>query len=286
MTGALNGTGREIRIDQLADNPAPNHLDVHEIVVDWRAVDPVMVAAGYDGLAVDILPMVSAVSKNNVALVLPGSAIKGALRSVAERIMRTLLGLDVPEGFLDQVKVPLVNELFGEALTAEGAGRAGAVTVDTCYSKATIKRKTWESITMARTDEDLRKRLDATGLDIDQAYHVKIDRWTGGAFETALYSALEPRVEWEPIRIVFDRERLYQDLREPATVLLALTLGELADGRVPLGFGVNRGYGGVEVKQISGAPWEFPTWWKDLTRLDAAWHGYLAGLRTPVGIKE
>ena len=255
---ALEQGGDKVKLEDLPEVPEPGKLDIHAIDIAWKAVDPVMVAAGYDGITVDILPLVSAVSDHQVALVLPGSAIKGALRSAAERIMRTLLDIDLTESdkFLDQVKVPLVDELFGEALTADGAGRAGAVTVDTCYSQDRIDRDLWESITLATDDAKLRCLLDCTGLDIDQAYHVKIDRWTGGAFDGALYSALEPRVAWEPIRLVYDRERLDPDLQGPATVLLALTLEELKEGRIPLGFGVNRGYGGVAVREVKGAPWE------------------------------
>lgn len=274
----LEQGGDKVRLEDLPEDPAPTDPGISHIEVTWEAVDPVMVAAGFDGLAVDILPLVSAVSDDEVALVLPGSAIKGALRSAAERLMRTLLDKDLTgsERFLDQVKVPLVNELFGEALTADGAGRVGAVTVDTCYSVDRIPRCTWEAITLARDDAKLRRHLDATGLDIDHAYHVKVDRWTGGAFETALFSALEPRVAWEPIRMIFDRERLEACLRDPAAVLLDLTLRELREGRVPLGFGVNRGYGTVGISEISGAPWD-----SDLASMADDWGEYLKGLRRP-----
>lgn len=49
-----------------------------------------MVKAEGEGIAVDILPLISGFD-GGITFVLPGSSIKGALRTQAERIIRTVL---------------------------------------------------------------------------------------------------------------------------------------------------------------------------------------------------
>jgi CRISPR/Cas system CSM-associated protein Csm3 (group 7 of RAMP superfamily) len=254
---ALAGSGRKVEVGELvgaATQDRPRSTAEHLIEIAWSPADPVMVAAGLDGLAVDFLPLVSATSACEIALVLPGSSIKGSLRTAGERIARTLLKRTAPPAILDQVKVPLVEDLFGSASDAEGAGRMGAVAVEPCYSEDRICRSTWDDVILAKDDGSLRTALNGTQLDIDQAYHVTIDRWTGGAFPHALFSALEPRVDWEKIRLWIDLDRVPEARREAATILLALTLRDLAEGFVPLGFATNRGYGTVKVEALSGLP--------------------------------
>jgi hypothetical protein len=92
------------------------------VTIHWKPVGPLMVKAGFDGVAADMLPLVSGID-GGVSLVLPGSAIKGAIRSQAERMVRTVLHdsqpawlreQDAKKKFLDAVKVGLINELFGK----------------------------------------------------------------------------------------------------------------------------------------------------------------------------
>ncbi|MCI0724052.1 MAG: RAMP superfamily CRISPR-associated protein [Acidobacteria bacterium] len=92
-----------------------------EIGIKWEPVGPVMVKAEAAGTAVDMLPLVGRTSdKDEYALVLPGSGIKGALRTQAERIVRTVLGMEAPKEFLEQVNVPLIEYLFGAARPEKG----------------------------------------------------------------------------------------------------------------------------------------------------------------------
>jgi len=88
-----------------------------------------------------------------------------------------------------------------------------------------------------------------------QAFHVAVDRWTGGASDGALYSVLEPYgVKWEPIRLRLDPHRIPEALRDPATALLLLVLDSFACGRIPLGFGTNRGLGALAASKWEVGP--------------------------------
>ncbi len=223
-------------------------------------------------------------------MVLTGSGLKGALRAHAERIVRTVLsnpmdaewsGLKDRERHLNQVDVPLIRHLFGSAKRGKNkvtrpAGR-GALTVENCYATAArLCPEGWEALAQAKSDEatsagglsSLYKQLDEQRLLADsgnsrrpyfeQAFHVAVDRWTGGAAEGLLFNALEPfNVSWEPIRLTVDLNRLTDrpadKLRnpDPALALLLLLIRDLASERIPLGFGSNRGYGSIAVREIS-----------------------------------
>ena len=58
------------------------------------------------------------------------------------------------------------------------------------------------------------------------AMHVAIDRWTGGAADSFLYSVLEPvAVDWPEIELCVDLDRLApKENRDAALALLLLTL--------------------------------------------------------------
>jgi CRISPR/Cas system CSM-associated protein Csm3 (group 7 of RAMP superfamily) len=232
------------------------------ITVEWEPVGPLMVKSGHEGIAVDVLPLVGALP-GGLALVLPGSSVKGALRSRAECIVRTLLGLDLPPGkdprkrFLRALEVPLVDELFGLRGTGEpnpeGDGPLaglGALGVDDCYATA-IPGERWEEVERATAEGPLRQALDGAGLrHWQQAFHVAVDRWTGGAAESFLYSVLEPDAGWEPLVLTVDLDRLPGPLQQPALALLLLVLRDLGRGRLPLGFATHRGMGAVRVKAV------------------------------------
>ncbi|ONH32370.1 MULTISPECIES: RAMP superfamily CRISPR-associated protein [Protofrankia] len=240
--------------------------DLLRVTIAWRPTSPVMVRSAVDGLSIDALPLVSGVGGDEVALVLPGSSIKGALRSHAERIERTARArdaahpLNVPAGprrsarFREQLDdLAAVNALFGSAGTAAsgteygygggngngndgGDGRAaraprgvGALGADDCYSKPAIPADLWRALNgahvtglsepsdsgptrswdkaRAQVPPEVRKRLRKLGMD--QADHVAIDRWTGGAADKRLYSTLEPHhVAWQDLRLTVDLRRL------------------------------------------------------------------------------
>jgi CRISPR/Cas system CSM-associated protein Csm3 (group 7 of RAMP superfamily) len=227
------------------------------ITIHWQPVGPLMVKAEQAGIAVDMLPLVSAVG-DQLAFVLPGSSLKGTLRSQAERIVRTLLSQKIPSQadskpqFLDQLDVHLVRELFGSAAkTNPSQGRMGALFVEDCYANHTMPSAAWNAIESAANQAELQTGLNQAGLkDTQQAFHVAIDRWTGGAADGCLYSTLEPMgINWQPIKLKLDLSRL-KDLQSESIMLILLLLRDFIQGRVPLGYATNRGMGAIKVNNV------------------------------------
>jgi CRISPR/Cas system CSM-associated protein Csm3 (group 7 of RAMP superfamily) len=244
-----------------------------------------MTKSAEDGDAVDMLPFVSAVSSADVGLALPGSGLKGAIRARAERIVRTVLGTrstwsaDDRKRHREQIDEPSVRELFGlPRPPRRGGGGApqrregrGAVSVDTCYSDDLLKASAWNAIATARADTEARSRSgrsplykavnDAGWLDpnkdsprrFEQAFHVAIDRWLGSAADGFLFSVLEPwDLKWGKIRLQVDLTRLKKlGCRDEALALLLLVLRDLSTGRLPVGYGANRGFGSITVTSIA-----------------------------------
>lgn len=183
----------------------------------------------------------------NDPLVLPGSSVRGALRSRASRIARTVLAArdmlgdqhDWSEtGVHDQLAHDpvLVRDLFGST-----EHRGALAVLDTLAAGP----GSWRKVT-----------------------HNAGDRWTGGAAEGALYSEEVHDVGWNSIELELDPGMLPRgaDLyrRRAAWCLLGLTLAELAAGTLPLGSRGTRGLGQVRVTRIRveggpeiiGEPWD------------------------------
>ncbi|MEN9226899.1 MAG: hypothetical protein Q6M54_15650, partial [Thermostichus sp. DRC_bins_24] len=108
-----------------------------------------------------------------------------------------------------------------------------------------------QTITTAEKSEDLQLALNNANLNhTQQAFHVAIDRWTGGAADGFLYSTLEPiGIDWDPIYLRLDLDRAGKN---PLSVvaLVFLLLRDMAHGRIPIGFGVNRGLGAIQINQV------------------------------------
>ncbi|WP_315298984.1 RAMP superfamily CRISPR-associated protein [uncultured Actinomyces sp.] len=179
-------------------------------------------------------------------LLIPGTSIRGALRSRASRIARTVLAArdelsaltshDLHEQIAAEPN--LVRYMFGSTKYR------GAVTVHDCLS---TKRG---------------KRIEVT--------HNAIDRWTGGVIDGGLFTeAVYLGTHWEPITIDIDLRQLlnnieaekgpedreqskptHADYAHAAYVLLGLALAELSAGTLPLGSRSTRGLGQVVVSSI------------------------------------
>lgn len=241
-----------------------------KIEIEWQPTLPLMNKAGYEGIGVDMLPVTSGFGDEKLALVLAGSSIKGAFRSHAERIMRTLLNCRTEEKFNDQIdEIPIVENLFGarkkqprnedneiEKKRREKLG-LGALSIDDCYSVESFNQKEWHEVEQASADEndsytDFFSKLDEIekpNLKFHPTHHTAIDRFTSGVADGALYSVLAPHnIKWQPIEMSLDLERI--ENKKASLMLLLLVLRDFAENRLPLGFATNRGMGEVEVKSI------------------------------------
>jgi CRISPR/Cas system CSM-associated protein Csm3 (group 7 of RAMP superfamily) len=255
-------------INRVGTYQTPGRLSLK---ITWKPRDPVMVKAEGDGIAVDILPLISQVNQR-VHFVIPGSSIKGVLRAHAERIVRTVCQKSTPDNFLEQVKLNLVNELFGAAETSntkQSQGKIGALSVDDCYATIPMTPNHWSAVENAAKSKneefkDFQATLKKAVLPensnenpfriLQPAMHVAVDRWTGGVADRMLYSVLEPiGVKWHPIGIHLDLERLkkYGEANvQPAIALLLLVLRDFANRKIPIGYGTNRGMGTVEMREM------------------------------------
>ena len=180
----------------------------------------------------------------NDPIVLPGSSVRGALRSRASRIARTILAArrgsvdDWPNiGVHDQLAhdPDLVQRLFGST------ERRGALTV---------------LDTLAAFNGPARLITHNAG-----------DRWTGGVAGGTLYGEEVHDATWKNIVLELDlgallentdrREETQRPLpednnrRRAAWCLLGLVLAELAAGTLPLGSRGTRGLGQVEVAKVA-----------------------------------
>ena len=198
----------------------------------------------------------------NAQLLIPGTSIRGALRSRASRIARTVLAARrelepfASHDLHDQIAAEpnLVRYMFGST------EYRGAVTVHDCLS---TKRG---------------KLIEVT--------HNAIDRWTGGVIDGGLFTeVVYLGTHWEPITIDIDLRQLlnnieaekgpeddgktvgadetgigsedreqskptHADYAHAAYVLLGLVLAELSAGALPLGSRSTRGLGQVVVSSI------------------------------------
>ena len=190
-------------------------------------------------------------------LLLPGTSIRGALRSRCSRIARTVLYADNPpspvESFTqadndgNQVPIDIHEQLAKEPrLVRYMFGTTeyrGAVRVRDCTTK-----DTGPSVTVT---------------------HNAIDRWTGGVVEGLLFNEVTyPHATWNDIVIEVDTARLLQNVKTASGIgslsldeclplaraswcLLCIALAELNAGMLPLGGRTTRGHGQVEVTSIS-----------------------------------
>ena len=169
-------------------------------------------------------------------LVLPGSSVRGALRSRASRIARTILAArhapvedwsdtDVHDQLAgDPV---LVRDLFGST------EQHGALTV-----------------------------LDTLAVPGSSRLipHNAGDRWTGGVAGGALYGEEVHDAQWGELTLELNpgsfSPRADVNRRRAAWCLLGLVLAELAAGALPLGSRGTRGLGQVEVTgiRVEGGP--------------------------------
>ena len=190
-------------------------------------------------------------------LLIPGTSIRGALRSRCSRIARTVLYADNPpspvESFTqadsdgNQVPIDIHEQLAKEPrLVRYMFGTTeyrGAVRVRDCTTQ-----DTGPSVTVT---------------------HNAIDRWTGGVVERLLFKEVTyPHATWNDIVIEVDTARLLQNVKTESGIggpsldeclpfaraswcLLCIALAELSAGTLPLGGRTTRGHGQVEVTSLS-----------------------------------
>ena len=181
-------------------------------------------------------------------IVLPGSSVRGALRTRATRIARTILLAK---------KDPSTEADWSDAGVHEQLAQDPSLVRD-LFGSTTHRGALTVLDTLAAEDGPSRKVTHNAG-----------DRWTGGVADGALYSEEVYDSTWNSIVLELDLDRLLtnakagleetsgqedsqgEDRSRAAFCLLGLVLAELAAGTLPLGSRGTRGMGQVEVKAIA-----------------------------------
>jgi len=228
--------------------------DELRISVGWHPARPVVVGAAATGDGEALTPMTTLAGDPSAPVpTIPGSAIRGVLRSAAERIARTLCdpaatwdadgpaGPDLVAASADLAdRIPAIAGLFG---TAE---RAGALTVADLVA----------DVGPPPTHDP---PADGAPHWSRQRTHVALDRWTGAAADELLFTVEETQaVRWPPLHVAVDLPQLglalpdtegwsSTDRCRAAVVLLGLAVGLLVEGTVGLGHSTTRGLGDVDV---------------------------------------
>ncbi|CAM3082426.1 RAMP superfamily CRISPR-associated protein [Skermania piniformis] len=270
LLALLGGRSEQIDVTPSQDGPPAGTL---RITVPWRALGPVLSKVADDGVS-DSFPA-TARDGTQLRLLIPGSSIKGTLRSHAERIVRTLTGETVTAeaGFVDQLAaaagLPTIGDLFGEATDHQReAGRRGLLAVHDVTSRVSVPTDLWQVVranggngegdveqrrrAFADAVEALNTATEPAGLWFDIASRNAIDRWSGAAADKLLYTALEPYVVgddvWSDLVLDLDVGRAREGTGASVDALLALlmfVLRDFAEGWLPIGFGTTRGLGSV-----------------------------------------
>lgn len=231
-------------------------------------------------------------------LLIPGTSIRGALRSRCSRIARTVLYADNP---------PSPVESFTQA---DSDGNQVSIDIHEQVAKEPRLVRYMFGTTEYRGAVRFR---DCTTKDTGPSVtvtHNAIDRWTGGVVEGLLFNeVIYPHATWNDIVIEVDTACLLQNVKTESGIgglsldeclpfaraswcLLCIALAELSAGTLPLGGRTTRGHGQVEVTGISvsdadgmiiTAPTEKQLWpagreYKDDAAPSAA-HAILAYLR-------
>ncbi|WFE21041.1 RAMP superfamily CRISPR-associated protein [Solwaraspora sp. WMMD937] len=170
MIAALRSGGKPADLPDADPDEVP--AGVLRVVVPWRPHGPLAVQVSSDGDVVSAFPLTGRDGAGGHRLELPGSSIKGVLRSHAERITRTVTGAEVREKFLAQMRADglgPVAALFGTAAARDSgdrdlpAGRRGALQVATCVSATALPAAQWDAVRLLQ--QRLSETADHSGQD-------------------------------------------------------------------------------------------------------------------------
>lgn len=263
------GESIEIALPDVTDLSHSTYIDI-----EFASIGSVFTKASAAGTIVDVIPRVEPLN-GSAALILPATSIRGVLRSEAERIVRTLLSIQMsPDvAHIDQVRVPLVDAMYGASpADHDGTDQSTISSEDLAIGKASIsitaafaamctweqwqkvlaiatRKKSGSENERTKDEQELIRATDGTPFEF--SHHVALDRWTGAAADRMLYTVLEPTSgQWSGLRLELDERRL-GDRYLPALGLLLHSLQSLHSGDIGLGWGTYRGHGTIQLTRVS-----------------------------------
>ncbi len=189
----------------------------------------------------------------NGKFVLPGSSLRGILRAHAEKIARTLATLNCAKRNEFLMRCPACNPHAGKEAP-----------LSSCNSLL----REYHKKNQIPPDKDVKEEqlclacqlfgssYKGSRLYISDGHHTNepelkimdflaIDRFTGGGKEGAKFNAL---ILWKP---AFKVSMLLENPKEWELGWLMLVFRDMLDGLLPVGFGQNKWFGNVELKEES-----------------------------------
>jgi CRISPR-associated RAMP protein (TIGR02581 family) len=199
---------------------------------------PVLICAGTEGLVK--MPSVTMMIDGHPTPYVPGSSLKGAMRSHAEALLRTLAPTGACDPFEDDHAAPLVscNEQFKIWLKAQGK-EVQAVPSNRAYAKACLACRLFGSLHF-RGRWNISDALPSGNVTMTRRDGVGIDRFSGGSSGGALYDleAIAPaKSNVFRTRIDVQNFELWQ------LGLTLLVVRDLCSGDLPVGHNKSRGMG-------------------------------------------
>jgi CRISPR/Cas system CSM-associated protein Csm3 (group 7 of RAMP superfamily) len=217
-------------------------------VQSWLTIDFDLNAQGFF-LTNDTTQATAEGYNHKSLLFLPGSSLRGAIRSQAERIARTLVNLEATNEAEFLKRCPAPNPFVTRGDKQNGIES----------SAARIRQKAPDKRTVA-TNYDLAEQLFGSvdwgsRLTVEDSSTVEnplwkkldfvaIDRFTGGAADSAKFDAY---ALWKPSFGC----RLHLEAPQNWEIgWLLYVLRDIFDGRVPVGFGAAKGFGDVRLENL------------------------------------
>lgn len=200
---------------------------------------PLLIKSGMDTIGdTNMSPVLTYAYGETPYPYIPGTSLKGVLRSHVERIVRTLKGgtpVCLPYAFQAEAEQSCGKRLEGEKVKSE-AYRKSCMACRLFGSLAFKGRTLFQDAYSPEPSKIQREIRDG----------VAIDRKTGGAAERAKYD-LEVVVGGS-----FTTRLVVENFEGWQLGILALALRDMEEGRLPLGLGTSRGFGQIQanVSQI------------------------------------
>jgi CRISPR/Cas system CSM-associated protein Csm3 (group 7 of RAMP superfamily) len=260
-------TNQLVRLEPDRLVAVPDAKDILGVAQSWLTIEFSLTAEGpfltHDTTAggvtgFDHVSLLDSVPQKGQAArpLLPGSSLRGALRSQAERIARTLVtrqaaGADdflqrCPacnpvesrrEGYLTRCDTLLQDNGQGQAVKK----RSELVEAENLCLSCWLFGNPRQGSRLIIEDASLQEGTEPVWKVVD---FLAIDRFTGGALEGAKFDAA---ALWQPTFTV--RLRL-ENPQKWEIGWLALVLRDLADGLIPVGFGAAKGFGRMKASNF------------------------------------
>lgn len=254
----LSKTVDEARETQKSASPEIPFIEASFLLTfDGPFVTNDSTAAGAIGF--DHVPLLDGVPgfKEKLNPVLPGSGLRGALRSHAERIARTIATFNAHKNSPDNRKkaflehCPACNPVEDRAdqpLTRCDKLIEKSPASDTIKENPDNKHLCLACRLFGSTLQGSRLRVADAPLVGEPQWKpidfLAIDRFTGGGLDGAKFDAM---TLWRP---TFSVHLFLEEPKELELGWLALVLRDLADGLIPIGFGAAKGFGCATIDAI------------------------------------